>query len=204
MAKRSPGISGVGVLFGTLGVYLVYAGIRDVEFVGGLRDLMQGRKPTERGGGEYDPVEIARVGASLAQGAVGAVTSGECGSTSPRDIVNASGIRVHRSIAQNVNAMVMAARGAGIRLSGDGYRDPQQQWRLRQQNCPDPVNSPASACSPPTAKVGESMHQCGLAIDFDNARTRDTAVFRWLAANAGRYGFRNLPSEPWHWSTNGR
>lgn len=130
MAKRSPGISGVGVLFGTLGVYLVYAGIRDVEFVGGLRDLMQGRKPTERGGGEYDPVEISRVGASLAQGAVGAVTSGECGSTSPREMVNASGIRVHRSIAQNVNAMVMAARGAGIRLSGDGYRDPQQQMEI--------------------------------------------------------------------------
>ena len=25
----------------------------------------------------------------------------------------------------------------------------------------------------------------------------------WLAANAGSFGFRNLPSEPWHWSTNG-
>ena len=23
-------------------------------------------------------------------------------------------------------------------------------------------------------------------------------------ADAGRFGFRNLPSEPWHWSTNGR
>ncbi|WNG61464.1 M15 family metallopeptidase [Archangium gephyra] len=27
--------------------------------------------------------------------------------------------------------------------------------------------------------------------------------FVWLKANAARYGFINLPSEPWHWSTNG-
>ena len=25
----------------------------------------------------------------------------------------------------------------------------------------------------------------------------------WLAANAERFGFSNLPSEPWHWSTTG-
>ena len=28
-------------------------------------------------------------------------------------------------------------------------------------------------------------------------------AFVWLAANAGRFGFSNLPSEPWHWSTTG-
>ena len=27
--------------------------------------------------------------------------------------------------------------------------------------------------------------------------------FAWMKANAGQYGFYNLPSEPWHWSTNG-
>ncbi len=26
---------------------------------------------------------------------------------------------------------------------------------------------------------------------------------QWLAANASSYGFYNLPSEPWHWSTTG-
>jgi len=25
-----------------------------------------------------------------------------------------------------------------------------------------------------------------------------------MAANAPRFGLRNLPSEPWHWSTNGQ
>jgi hypothetical protein len=26
----------------------------------------------------------------------------------------------------------------------------------------------------------------------------------WLQAHADEYGFVNLPSEPWHWSVNGR
>jgi D-alanyl-D-alanine carboxypeptidase len=52
------------------------------------------------------------------------------------------------------------------------------------------------------------MHEKGLAVDFtgpggDLVRTRDSPTFQWLAANAARFGFYNLPSEPWHWSTTG-
>ena len=32
----------------------------------------------------------------------------------------------------------------------------------------------------------------------------DDPAFVWLTANAARFGFFNLPSEPWHWSVNGR
>ena len=60
-----------------------------------------------------------------------------------------------------------------------------------------------SACSPPTARPGQSMHEVGLAIDFSNCGSGSTC-FRWLRANAGGYGFINLPSEPWHWSVNGQ
>ena len=52
------------------------------------------------------------------------------------------------------------------------------------------------------------MHEQGLAIDFTNngesIRSRSNPAFVWLSQNAGRYGLRNLPSEPWHWSVNGR
>ena len=34
--------------------------------------------------------------------------------------------------------------------------------------------------------------------------TRDNPGYQWLAAHAAHYGLFNLPSEPWHWSTNGR
>jgi D-alanyl-D-alanine carboxypeptidase len=51
------------------------------------------------------------------------------------------------------------------------------------------------------------MHEQGLAIDFSAdggfIESRSDPAFRWLAANAGRFGFANLPSEPWHWSTTG-
>ena len=51
------------------------------------------------------------------------------------------------------------------------------------------------------------MHEQGLAIDFtaggDLIRSRSHPAFLWLAGNAERFGFYNLPSEPWHWSTTG-
>jgi LAS superfamily LD-carboxypeptidase LdcB len=121
--------------------------------------------------------------------------------------VNVRGIIVDASIAQNLADLLAAADAAGLNLSGGGYRDPAAQRRLREQNCPNPVSSPASACSPPTAKPGSSMHEKGLAIDFTNngslIQSRSNPAFIWLAANANRFGFYNLPSEPWHWSPNG-
>lgn len=120
---------------------------------------------------------------------------------------NVRGIYVHESIADELEALLAAAEGDGFAFGGGGYRDPAQQQRLREQNCPDPQSSPPSACSPPTARPGQSMHERGLAIDFTyNGRvisSRSSPAFRWLESNAGRFGFQNLPSEPWHWSTNG-
>jgi LAS superfamily LD-carboxypeptidase LdcB len=52
------------------------------------------------------------------------------------------------------------------------------------------------------------MHEQGLALDFTYngslISSRSNPGFQWLAANAAGFGFYNLPSEPWHWSTNGR
>jgi hypothetical protein len=32
---------------------------------------------------------------------------------------------------------------------------------------------------------------------------RGSACFDWLESHAAGYGLYNLPSEPWHWSTDG-
>jgi len=128
------------------------------------------------------------------------------------EIVSVSGVRVHTSISQNVANLFAAAARDGILLGGGGYRSSASQIAVRRANCGtsnyDIYNRPATSCRPPTARPGQSMHERGRAIDFTaNGRaitSRNTAAFRWLAANAGTYGLRNLPSEPWHWSTNGR
>jgi len=124
------------------------------------------------------------------------------------DIVSVRGIQVSRAIASQLAGLLAAADAAGLALSGGGYRSAQAQIQTRRANgCPDVYNSPASSCRPPTARPGQSMHARGLAIDFTCngalVGSRGSPCYRWLAANAPRFGLRNLPSEPWHWSTNG-
>jgi len=120
-------------------------------------------------------------------------------------------ITVAGSIASNVQQLLNDANAAGVRLCGGGYRDPQQQVELRKAHCGTSqyaiYEMPSSQCSPPTARPGTSMHEQGLAIDFTcnggGTVSRGSSCFSWLSANAARYGLYNLPSEPWHWSTNG-
>ena len=117
------------------------------------------------------------------------------------------GITVASSIAGQLEQMLNAAEADGVSFGGSGYRDSNQQWELRKRNCPDPANSPPSACRPPTARAGASMHERGLAIDFTYAGrivSSGDPGYRWLSANAGRFGFSNRPGEPWHWSVNGQ
>ncbi|MBS1837087.1 MAG: D-alanyl-D-alanine carboxypeptidase family protein [Actinobacteria bacterium] len=125
-------------------------------------------------------------------------------------IVSVGGIQVSASIASNLQALLSAASAAGINFGGGGYRDPAGQIAVRRSNCGSSsyaiYEMPASSCRPPTAKPGTSMHERGLAIDFTqggSTLSRGSSGFAWLQANAARFGFFNLPSEPWHWSTNG-
>lgn len=115
---------------------------------------------------------------------------------------------VNCQIESKVIAMINAAAADGVTLRGSGYRDSANQIRLRKAHCGSShyaiYQMSASSCRPPTAKPGTSQHEIGLAIDFSNCSSRSTACYRWLAANAARFGFYNLPSEPWHWSTTGR
>lgn len=85
-----------------------------------------------------------------------------------------------------------------------GYRSPEENdARCASGGCDGPA---LARCSP---------HRTGLAMDFylgsapgfDLASTAhqnrvwqaQTPAYRWLAANAGRFGFKPYPYEPWHW-----
>jgi len=120
-------------------------------------------------------------------------------------------ITVAGSISGNVQALLNDAAADGVILCGGGYRDPQEQIELRRAHCGTSnyaiYEMPASQCSPPTAIPGTSMHEQGLAIDFTcnggGTVSSGDECWDWLQANAVGYGLYNLPSEPWHWSTNG-
>jgi LAS superfamily LD-carboxypeptidase LdcB len=122
-------------------------------------------------------------------------------------LTTVDGITVASSIADQLDRMIKAAAADGIQLGGSGYRDPAQQEALREQHCANPATDPPSACSPPTARPGTSMHERGLAVDFTAnghlIQSHSDPGFVWLSGNAANYGFYNLPSEPWHWSTTG-
>jgi LAS superfamily LD-carboxypeptidase LdcB len=126
--------------------------------------------------------------------------------------VDVRGIKVARRIAPKIEALLAAAEAAGVRLSGGGYRSREEQIRLRRLYCGDSQNDiyekPSNQCKRPVAPPGLSNHERGLAIDFTynglGIKSPDNPGFKWLAANAHRFGLRNLPSEPWHWSVDGR
>ncbi len=129
--------------------------------------------------------------------------------TGSGEIVNVGGIRIHQSMAGNLQSLLAAASAAGINFGGGGYRDPAGQIAVRRNNCGSSnyaiYEMPASSCSPPTARPGTSMHERGLAVDFTqggSTLSRGSSGFAWMRANASSYGFCNLPSEPWHWSSN--
>lgn len=126
---------------------------------------------------------------------------------------NVRGTIVNASKAADWNALLQASDAAGLQLSGSGFRTLDSQIRLRTQNCGGASHyavyeKPSNQCSPPTATPGNSQHEQALAIDVqDNGMSISSHFSRawvWLKGNAHRWGFFNLPSEPWHWSTTGK
>ncbi len=127
------------------------------------------------------------------------------------EVTTVRGIVVNVLIADQVEGLLAAMAAEGFTLGGGGYRSIESQIRLRRANCGTSEYAiwemPARQCRPPTARPGLSQHELGLAIDITYngrvLRSRDGDVFRALARIAPDYGFYNLPSEPWHWSTTG-
>ena len=122
------------------------------------------------------------------------------------------GFQVNSAIADETDGLLAAMEAEGFDLGGWGYRNHQAQINLRRSHCGTSDYAvwqmPSHRCRPPTARPGRSNHEKGLAIDFTNngrlITSRSNAAFQALQRIAPRFGFKNLPSEPWHWSVDGR
>lgn len=80
-----------------------------------------------------------------------------------------------------------AARQNGVNFSArSGFRTMAHQEEIYRAD--------ASAARP-----GYSNHQKGIAVDIRGIGGRGTTADRWLRTNAASFGFRNLPSEFWHY-----
>jgi len=126
-------------------------------------------------------------------------------------------LTVSVEIAAQVQALIDAAWSDGVKLvSVSSFRTYQEQIASRKRNCGTShyaiYEMPSMQCDDdgqgsPVAIPGQSRHERGVAIDFGCAgsslMTTSTSCFRWLDANAGKYGLHVLDCglcEPWHWS----
>ncbi|MGH1490981.1 MAG: D-alanyl-D-alanine carboxypeptidase family protein [Acidimicrobiales bacterium] len=186
-----------------------------------LDHLLSERAALAQLGAEVESGQVADTEALIAQLAsapVSAPASTTASNSSASTVTRAdifpaaNGIEVHRDIVEAVTQLLIDAAADGVDLAGGGYRDSAGQIRARRANCGTSnfaiYEMRSSQCSPPTARPGRSMHEQGKAIDFTHngklIRSRSGDGWNWLNANANKYGLYNLPSEPWHWSVNGR
>lgn len=100
-------------------------------------------------------------------------------------------------VADAMAEMLAAAKADGVNIGvTDGYRSYSAQQSLKA--------SKGSLAGTP----GRSNHGFGLAFDMDLGKGGfDSKEYKWLMANAGRFGFANpgwaqrkgSKPEPWHW-----
>ena len=113
--------------------------------------------------------------------------------------------------------MVAAARAEVPEAKADpqlltifsGYRSPAADAaRCKAEgNCDRIVRARCSAHRTGLAADITLGHAPGFTVDSSADPNRlymsRTATYRWLVANAGRFGFVNYPFEPWHWEWTG-
>ena len=113
-------------------------------------------------------------------------------------VVKQDGVLMEARLAESWSAMRDAAAVDGVRLvPTSGFRTMEEQQRLWAEH-------QAGTRKTPVARPGFSNHQNGLALDIAVHDTTTSAEYRWLAARAVTFVFRNVGAgfrrpEWWHW-----
>ena len=133
------------------------------------------------------------------------------------EIAVVGGKEVARTIQADLEALLAAAKGAGVSLGvTSGFRSLAHQQAVHDNAVARDGMESAESVS---ARPGYSEHQTGLAVDFSGSSRPgcllencfgQTPESDWLVANAGRFGFllrypegktdvTGYAPEPWHW-----
>jgi LAS superfamily LD-carboxypeptidase LdcB len=124
-------------------------------------------------------------------------------------------IRLYDKASTALDSLLVAAAADNIPFKiNSAYRTYTDQATVFNTNCSNSPFNGASCVARPgkgqAAKPGRSNHGFGLAVDFANPGlaklTTSMIQYKWLLANAGKFGFRRLPWgnkgenwEAWHW-----
>jgi LAS superfamily LD-carboxypeptidase LdcB len=116
-------------------------------------------------------------------------------------------LAAYRRMVAEAKAQGLARHGEALKLVS-GYRGPDEE----AARCVD------GGCNTVT-RAHCSAHRTGMALDLyldhlagqgptssddaNRAAMARSPEYRWLVANAGRFGFVNYPFEPWHWEWTG-
>lgn len=112
-------------------------------------------------------------------------------------------------------AAALADKSLGLHAAGEGqlasgeqflkiisaFRSHEYQDQLRRQS-PNSGRAGLAINSPHTSGRALDLYVGGEPVntkDENRAFQTKTPVYRWLVANAGRFGFRPYFYEPWHW-----
>jgi hypothetical protein len=163
--------------------------------MGGGMPGMGGGMPGGGGAGAYagigpDGKPYAGAYAGGANGAQGAQNGQQIQSGDGKQgTVIRQGKPIGANIAPAFDAMYAAAKADGVNITiTSGFRSHEQQQALWNKN-PNPKM---------VARPGTSQHEKGNALDLG-----PPGAYGWLKANAPKFGFKNYPPEPWHYSTTG-
>ena len=132
------------------------------------------------GGAGFNPAESA---------------GGENGRLNTSQLTRIPGGMLQAAAAQPYMSMVKAASEENISWGiSDSYRDYPTQVRLAREKG---LYSQGGLAATP----GRSNHGWGTALDLNFKQNPKANV--WLQQNAGRFGFKTIPREPWHWEYKG-
>ncbi len=144
-------------------------------------------------------------------GATGGNVSGvNCPAAPASSVVTIPGTtyKARQNIANNFVAMRAAAARDGITLTvTSGWRSEAVQLEIWNRHGCGSRSCSGIVARPCSLGGNGSNHNSGNAVDISmGGGGVNTAIFRWLKANGGRYGFyNNLDArDPFHWSPSGR
>lgn len=126
-------------------------------------------------------------------------------------------IRLKPGALEALRRMAAAARAADPEIARDahnlqivsGFRDPMADFLrcVADGSCDNLRRSWCSAHRTGTAidlYLGQAPGHGPISTAFESRLYLSrTPTYRWLVANAGRFGFVNYPYEPWHWEWTG-